>query len=148
MDICIIYYSKYGNGKKLVEYLGTILADKGHEVKIFSINEIQPPALPSVDLYVFSSPTHIGGPPGKIKKFLKKVESGREGGKYALITTTMDAKGKTLEKMENLLSGKGITMISEGISVIVKGIKGPLEEGYQEKLDTFANTVIERLSAE
>jgi len=142
MKICIIYYSKYGNGRKLAEHLGTIMREKEHEVELFPCNELKSSSIPFADLYFFSSPTHMGGPAGKMKKFLKHLEIGQENAKYALITTTLDAKGKTLRKMEYLLQTKGLTKISEGLAVLVTGMKGPLEEGYKEKLEAFATDVL------
>ncbi len=145
MDICIIYHSKYGNGKILVEHLGTLLKDKGHGTKILPILEHQSQPLPWADLYVFSSPTHIGGPPGKMKRFLKKLTVEHNEGKFVVITTTMDGKGKTRQKMEEMLSGKGMVKHSEGLAIIVKGIKGPLEEEYKEKLEKFVSEILESI---
>jgi flavodoxin len=80
MKVCIAYESKYGNGKKCMEYLQSVMSKKGHNVEMFSIHEKKPTSAPSANLYVFSSPTQIGGPAGKMKKFLKKnANSARRG---------------------------------------------------------------------
>lgn len=142
MKVSIAYESKYGNGKKCVEHLGAFMSKKGHDVEISSVREIKPKSLPGADLYIFSSPTHVGGPPGKMKKFLKKLEIKQEGAKYALITTCMDDNTKTLLKMEELLQTTGMTKVSNGIKIKVTGMKGPLEEGYQKKLEDFATEII------
>ena len=71
MKINITYHTKFGNGKKCVDYLNGVLVSKGHETAVFSVLEAKPDSLPPVDLYIFSSPTHIGKPSGKMKKFLK-----------------------------------------------------------------------------
>ena len=90
MKVCIAYESKYGNGKKCMEYLQSVMSKKGHNVEMFSIHEKKPTSVPSANLYVFSSPTQIGGPAGKMKKFLKKMQITQEGAKYALVTTCMN----------------------------------------------------------
>jgi flavodoxin len=141
MKIYIAYESKYGNGKKCVEHLQAFMSKKGHDVGISSVREIKPKSLPGADLYIFSSPTHIGGPPGKMKKFLKKLEIKQEGAKYALLTTCLDPKTKTLQIMEELLQPTRMTKISDGIKIKVTGMKGPLEEGYQKKLEDFATEI-------
>lgn len=140
MKVCIVYESKYGNGKKCVEYLQDIISRKGHEVEIFSIREIKPKSLPQVDFYIFSAPTHIGNPPRKMKKFLKRLEI---RGKYPLITTYLDPKTKTLEKMEEILQTKGMTKVSS-IKIKVNGMKGPLEDNYKQKLEEFATKIFDK----
>ena len=142
MKVCIAYESKFGNGKKCVDYLHGAIIKKGHEVQTFSVREVKPNSLPQADLYIFSSPTHIGSPPGKIKKFLKKLEIKQEGAKYALITTHMDPNAKTLQKMEELIKPKGMTKVTDGLKIKVTGMKGPLEEGYEQKLEDFATKII------
>jgi flavorubredoxin len=141
MKVHILYESKFGNGKKLVDYLENVISEKGHEVKSISLRDIKPKSLPQSDLYIFSSPTHVGSPPGIVKKFLKKMDVPGEGKKYALMATYMDPKTKTLEKMETLIQPKGMTKASDGIKIKVNGMKGPLEEGYKEKLDGFASKI-------
>ena len=72
MKVCIAYESKFGSGKKLVEHMETTISKKGHDVETFSVRETKPDSLPNADIYIFSSPTHMCEPPGKMKKFLKK----------------------------------------------------------------------------
>ena len=103
MKICIAYESKYGNGKKCVEHLQGVISKKGHDVETCSVRETKPGSLPQADVYVFSSPTHVGSPPRKMKKFLKNLEIKQERAKYALIATYMDPKTKTIQKMEEIL---------------------------------------------
>lgn len=137
MKICIVYDSKYGNGKKCVEYLQNIIAAKNHDVEIFSVHEIKPSSLPNADYYIFSSPTHIGNPTGKMKRFLKKLPI--EQANYTLMTTCIDFKTKALQKMENILQNKGMIKASEGVKIKVNGMKGPLEDNYKQKLEKFAD---------
>ena len=143
MKVCIVYESKYGNGKKCMEYLQDVISQKGHNVEMFSIHEKEPTSVPSADLYVFSSPTQMGSPAGKMKKFLKKMQIMQEGAKYALVTTCMNPPNtKCLQKMEKLLSSKALSKVSDGLMIKVTGMKGPLDSGYEEKLDTFGNNVL------
>lgn len=142
MKVCIAYDSKYGNGKKLVEYIQTVVSKKGHDVEAYSVREINPGSLPDADVYIFSSPTHIGRPSGKMKKFLKKLEIDQDGSKYGLMATYKDPNPRTLEKMEEILHTKGMKMISEGVFIKVNGMKGPLKEGYEEKIDEFTSKIL------
>lgn len=136
MNVYIAYQSKYGNGKKCVEYLKTVINKKGHDVEAASIMDIEPTSFPKANFYVFSSPTHIGGIPRKMKKFLKKINIGQDS-KYALMTTCLDPKTRTLEIMDEILQQKNITKASEGVKIKVEGMKGPLESNYKDKIDSF-----------
>ena len=143
MNVCITYESKYGNGKKCMEYLQSVIRKKGHDVEMLSIHEKDPTSLPSADLYIFSSPTQIGSLAGKMKKFLKKLELPQVGAKYALVTTCMNPpKTKSLRVMEKLLRLRDLSKVSEGLMIKVTGMSGPLESGYEEKLDAFANDIL------
>lgn len=144
MKVYIIYESKYGNGKKCVEHLQNIISKKGHDVEISSIREINPSPLPQADFYIFSTPTHVGRPPGKMKKFLKKLEISKDGAKYALMATCMDYNTKALQVMESILKPSVMTKISDGIKIKVTGLKGPLETGYEKKLEDFANEIFSK----
>lgn len=126
-----------------MEYLQGVMNKKGHNVEMFSIHEKEPTSIPSADLYVFSSPTQIGDPTGKMKKFLKKMQITQEDAKYALITTCMNPpKTKCLKSMEKIISSKEISKISDGLMLKVTGMKGPLDSSYEDKLDTFANDIL------
>jgi flavorubredoxin len=139
MKICISYESKYGNGKKCMEYLRDVLSKDGHEVDLFSVREVDPSSLPAAEIYIFSAPTQVGNVAGKMKKFLKKVVIPQENAKYALITTCMNPpKTKSFTTMESLLEPKGISKAVDGLMIKVTGMKGPCETGYQDQLKTFA----------
>ncbi len=137
-----MYESKYGNGKTCAEHLKSVIDEKGHDVEILSIREIKPKLLPQANFYIFSAPTHIGGPPGKMKRFLKNLKIEQEGVKYSLMTTSMDPNPKTLQKMEEILQPKGMAKISDGLKIKVTGMKGPLEDDYQKKIEEFATEIL------
>jgi flavorubredoxin len=143
MKVCIVYDSKYGNGKKCMEYLHDVINKKDHNVEMISIHDIEPTLIPTADLYVFSSPTQMGRPSSNMKRFLKKIQINNKSTKYALVTTCMyPPNTKCLEKMEKLLSSKNISKISDGLMIKVTGMNGPLDSGYEEKLDAFANNIL------
>jgi len=139
MKVYIAYESKFGNGKKCVDYLQEAITKKGHSVESSSIREIK--SLPNADLYIFSSPTHVGRPPRKMKKFLNNLEIPQGEAKYTTMVTHMDPNAKTPQIIDNLLQPKGMTKVSDGLKIRVTGMKGPLEDGYEKKLDDFANDI-------
>jgi menaquinone-dependent protoporphyrinogen IX oxidase len=153
MRIEYLHASKYGNGAMVAEEFDKQLAAKGVTVNVHHIREARPDRLPTADLYLFSSPGRMGKPIGGMRRFLRKLRL-PAGTKYAILTTEMapqpDKKtGRTpteeeLAKwqrvrpiMNEILQGAGLVKVAED-KVHVTGLKGPLEEGWQKKVEAFA----------
>jgi len=158
MKIEYFHASKYGNGAMVAEEFKKLMAAKGVTVNVHHIRDARPNELMPADLYVFSSPGRIGKPIGSMRRFLKKVRL-QPGTRYAILTTEgapqpdkKTGKMPTEEElarwervrpiMNELLQTKGMKKIAEG-NVLVTGMKGPLEEGWQKKVETFAAKVLE-----
>jgi hypothetical protein len=73
----------------------------------------------------------------KMKKFLKNFNKGK---KYALMVTCINEKTRAIEKMEKILNAKGMVKIAD-VKIRVKGIKGPLESSYKEKIEEFLRKI-------
>jgi hypothetical protein len=157
MKIEYYHASKYGNGAMVAEEFKKIMAVKGVTVNVHHIRDSRPKELPPADLYVFSSPGRIGKPIGGMRRFLKKVQL-PSGTQYAILTTEgapqpdkKTGKMPTEEEiarwqrvipiMDELLQAKDLKKVADG-KVLVTGMKGPLEEGWQKKVETFAALVL------
>jgi menaquinone-dependent protoporphyrinogen IX oxidase len=153
MKIEYFHASKFGNGAQVAEEFGKQMAAKGVTVNIHHITTVSPKELPSADLYLFSSPGRMGRPIGGMRRFLKKVAL-PAGTKYAILTTEMapqpDKKtgrvptDEELAKwhrvrpiMNEILQGKGFAEVAED-KIQVTAVEGPLEEGWQHKVEAFA----------
>jgi len=143
MKVCIVYYSRFGNGKKCAEYVEETLKQNGHSVELFSVTGVRADSLPVADLFIFSSPTQIGNPPGKIRRFLRKLKLPLAAAKYALISTCADENNQVLPKLSEILDKKGLQKAAAGVKIKVLGLKGPLEENYTQKLDSFVQKLSE-----
>jgi len=144
MNISIIYESKYGNGKQAMTYLGNILKKKGYDVQLLSIRELKPHMLPESDLYIFSAPNAFGKIVRSMRKFLEKIEIKNSSARYLLINTCLNpssSQDKGLEQMEEILQTKNTSRLSDGEKLKVMAIKGPLEQGYEKKLDEIAEMI-------
>ena len=156
MRIEYLHASKYGNGAMVAEEFKRQLAAKGVTVDVRHIRDASPKELPLADLYLFSSPGRMGKPIGAMRRFLKKVDL-PAGTKYAVLTTEAapqpDKKtGRTpteeemarwqriIPIMNELLQGKALVGVAEG-KVLVTGMKGPLEDGWQQKVEAFADRI-------
>jgi hypothetical protein len=148
--------SKFGNGARVAEEFKTLMAAKGVVVNVRHIREAKPKEMPPADLYLFSSPGRVGKPIGRVRRFLKKVIL-PPGTKYAILTTEgapqpdkktgrmpteeEQAKWQRVRPIMNeILQEKGLVMVAEG-KVLVTGMKGPLEEGWQKKVEAFASLI-------
>lgn len=153
MKIEYFHASKFGNGAMVAEEFKKIMASKRIIVNVHHIRDVRPRNIPVADLYVFSSPGRIGKPIGSMRRFLKKLDLPADT-RYAILTTEgapqpnkKVGKMPTEEEiarwqrvrpiMNEILQAKDLKKVAEG-SVLVTGIKGPLEEGWQKKVASFA----------
>ena len=138
MKYVIIYWSRYGNGKKIVDYLAGKLNKKKAEVQIFKTDEVDPATMPEADVYVFSAPTEAFNIQKNMKKFMKRL-NGMEEKNYALINTH-SMKKSCLPKMEKLLSMKKMVKVAEVDVLVGDGSRtgNGLIENWKEKIDKFA----------
>ncbi|MBI0583974.1 MAG: hypothetical protein ISF22_07080 [Methanomassiliicoccus sp.] len=155
MKIELYHASKYGNGAKVADEFKRVMEARGHQVNVYHIDEASVKALPPADLYVFGSPTRFGGPIGAMRRFIKKVDL-PPGTKYALFAThggvapnkktgrmpteeEVNRERKTIPVLEGILAEKGLVKVADAIfTVVPTTLKGPLEEGWKEKVEGFA----------
>lgn len=157
MKIEYLHASKYGNGEKVAEQFKTQMAARGVAVEVHHIGQVRPDRLPAADLYLFSSPGRIGKPIGEMRRFLKRVRL-PEGTRYAILTTEAapqpDKKTGQMPTeeqiarwqrvrpiMNEILQQAGLVNIAED-KVYVTGLKGPLEDGWKQKVEAFAARVL------
>jgi hypothetical protein len=153
MNIEYIHASTYGNGVIVAQEFKREMAAKGVAVNIHHVDDVSPKELPAADLYVFSSPGRFGKPKREMRQALKKVRLA-SGTKYAILTTEAAPQpnpktGKVPDEggcagrqrvrqiMNEVLEGKGVVKVAED-AILVTGLKGPLEEGWQDKVEAFA----------
>ncbi len=137
MKYVIIYWSRYGNGEKIVNYIAKKFNGKKADTKILKTNEADPKAMPNADLYVFSAPTEAFSIQRDMKTFMKGLE-GMQDKKYAIINTHA-MKKSALSKMEKILHKKKMIKIADIDFKIGDGVKegNGLPQGWQEKIDAF-----------
>jgi len=154
MRIEYLHASKFGNGARVAAQFRDLMAAGGVTVNVHHIREVKPANLPAADLYLFSSPGRLGRPIRAMRHFLAKVAL-PPGTRYALLTTEMTPRpdketGRTPTEeelartqrvrplMNEMLEGKGMVKVAEE-RILVTDIKGPLEEGWEQKVAEFAS---------
>jgi menaquinone-dependent protoporphyrinogen IX oxidase len=156
MKIEYLHASKFGNGATVAAEFQRQMADRGVPVAVHHIREVEPTELAPADLYLFSSPGRIGKPIGRMRRFLKKVKL-PAGTPYAILTTEAAPKpdrktGRMPSEeelaryqrvrpiMNEILAGKELVKIAED-KIYVTGLRGPLQEGWQEKVKAFVDRI-------
>ncbi|HEV8087807.1 MAG TPA: hypothetical protein VGQ50_03960 [Actinomycetota bacterium] len=156
MKVVYVHASKYGNGARVADEFRSRMANHDIAVETHHVEEVEPEEIAAADLYVFSSPGRMGRPIRSIRHFLRDVRLPR-GTRYALLTTEMapqpDKKTGVVPTEEEvcrfqhvrpimieILQHKGLVKVAEE-KVYVTDLKGPLEDGWQAKVDAFADAI-------
>ena len=135
MRFVIIYWTRFGNNKKIVDYLAEKLQG---EVEIFKTDEANPAAMPEADFYVFSSAAEAFRLQKNMMAFMKNLQN-MDGKKYGIINTHAMKKRNWLKKMEKLLTKKNMVKVAEvdfRMEGDVDNAEG-LQKGWEAKLDAF-----------
>lgn len=153
MKVEYFHASVYGNGATVAEEFKKQMAAKGVTVNVHHVRDARPREMPPADLYLFSSPGRMGKPIGGMHRFLKEARL-PSGTQYAILTTELaprpDKNGRMpgeeelgrcqriIPAMNQILQEKGLVKVAQG-KILVTGFKGPLEEGWQKKVEAFAS---------
>ncbi len=157
MKIEYYHASRFGNGAKVAEEFRRQAGLLGATVDVHHIRDADPRNLPSADLYVFSSPGQWGKPIKRVRRFLGELDL-PAGTKCAVLTTELapspdkqtgvlpteeeQAKWQKVRPIINeLLENAGLTRVAED-KILVTEIRGPLEDGWEAKVLSFAEQVV------
>jgi hypothetical protein len=156
MKIEYYHASKYGNGTMVAEEFKKHMSEKGIIVNSHHVKKVSPKEIPPADLYVFSSPGRFGKPIGDMQKFIKKANLVPQT-KYAVVVTELCPNPETTKRMptekelgncqrvlpimKQALDNKGLIKITEE-KIFVTGIKGPLENGWQNIVENFVTRIL------
>jgi hypothetical protein len=151
MKIEYLHASKYGNGAMVAEEFCKQMAARGVTVDVITSGRRGRRSCrrPSC---TWSARPAASASLGAMRRFLKKVGL-PAGTKYAILTTEaaphpdrtghvpaeqeMDRWQRVRPIMNEILQRKGLVEVAED-KVQVTEIKGPLEEGWQRKVEAFA----------
>jgi len=108
--------------------------------------------IPFYDAILIGSPNHVGGPTRGVRSFIDKLGDLRlDGMKYAVFDTYMGGDfEKAVKKMEKRINEKapGLKRVVAGLSIKVKGIKGPILEDELPKCREFGKNIAIQLKRE
>ena len=144
-----VYESRYGNTKLVAEAIAEgITEDPDNQASVHELKEIDINQLPDFDVILIGSPNHIGGPLGSIKRFINELGKLDVKEKYAAAFDTymMSDHEKAMKKIEQQIHKKApaLKLITPGLSIRVKGFKGPVSEGELPKCKEFGIKLAKR----
>ena len=132
----VIFDTKFGNTEKIAKSLAEGMMEQGITVDYIKVGEVDVSKLNDYDLVAIGGPTHMFGISKPIKDLLRNFEEADLKSKKAFAFDTkykgkfIGSAGKGIEKKLKQLQ---MEIIKPHLSGIVKGSKGPLEEGTVEK---------------
>ena len=146
----IIYESKYGNTRLVAEAIAEGMRQvSGVEAVVSELKQVDQKTLAEFDAILVGSPNHVGGATMGIRRFIDKLGKLKLEGKYvaAFDTYMGNQYQKVMKKMEQQISKKapGLKLISPGLSIIVKEMKGPISEGELPKCKDFGAKIANQL---
>ncbi len=149
MKAKIVFQTTNGNNRAIAERFRKNLVVLGHDVSMHNVYDVLPEELVGADLYVFTAPTHMQRAPRRIRSFLKKLAKSGWEVRYALVATRLpgskgDHEPRTLDMMASSFTGPGHVRMG-GLFIDSKTMKGPLESGWEAKVDAFLADILSRL---
>jgi len=140
--VIIVYESLFGNTKmvaeSIVEGMGEV---PGIETTLSKPKGVDFDQITKYDAILVGSPNHIGGATRGIRKFIDKLGEIYLEGKVAAVFDTYGGRDfeKAMKKMEKQIEEKvpGLELVTPGLSIKVKGIRGPIVEEELPKCREF-----------
>ena len=150
--VIVVYETKYGNTKIVAErIMQGLKAGKGIVADIRELKDVDIKELASYDLLVIGSPNHMGGPTRGIKKFIDQLGKLDLKKKQVAVFDTCSggkALAQAIKKIEESIAEKapGLKILSPGLSIRVKGMKGPIVDEDLAKCEEFGKAIAAKIS--
>jgi len=150
--VIVVFDSTYGNTEKIGREIASGIDDSGlAECKVINIDDVEHEDLSGYDGALFGGPIHAFRATRGIKGAVKKA--GKKGLQAKLVASfdTYQAPGhvgKAASQVEGELKKKisGAEILSPGLSALVLGREGPLQDGELQRAREFGMTFAQRLS--
>jgi len=122
---------------------------EGAEATLVEVQKVDLDSTADYDLILIGSPNHIGGPTGGIMKFIDELGKLDLKGKWVAVFDAYMGGDfeKAVKKMEKRIAEKAprLKIAAQGLSVRVKGMKGPAVEGELPKSKGFGSRIVAQI---
>ena len=148
--VIVVYESVFGNtrmvAESIIEGMGEI---SGVETTLSKPKGVDLNQITKYDAILVGSPNHIGGATRGIRKFIDKLGEIYLEGKLTAVFDTYGGRDfeKAMKKMERQIEEKvpGLELVAPGLSIKVKGLRGPIVEGELPKCREFGVKIAKQL---
>ncbi len=152
MKVFVVYDSKYGNTKIVAEsILEGLKRTEEIQADIGYVKKIDLKMLAGYDALIIGAPNHMGKPSIAITEFIFALKKANLDAKwFAAFDTYYKRQGnfeKAMRKLEKQINERlpNVTLITSGLSVKVKGVKGPIETSELLKAKEFGEKIASQL---
>lgn len=151
--VIVIYDSKYGNTKTVAETIVEGMQEvSGSEIVLRELKEVDLSRIAEYDVLLLGSPNHIGNSSKVVRKFIDELAKLNLEGKQAAVFDTYMVKDfeKAVKKMEKQISDKASAwkLMAPGLSIKVKGMKGPIAAGELNKCQEFGAKIATQIKSQ
>lgn len=136
MKTIILYDTKFGNTEEIAKAIGGGMREAGYqEVEVKCGSETRPDELREAEIWIFGSPTHMGGTTRNFKKLMRwmKKQGPQSKRGMAFDTRMEDAKKGAADKIAQAMLSVEVEMLCDPPSFIVQDREGPLSQGELER---------------
>jgi len=145
--VIVVYESKYGNTKLVAETIVEGMKEVGGVgTTLVKVKEVDFDKILDHDVILIGSPNHIGGPTRSVRRFIDKLGKLDLKGKQTAVFDTYLGKDfeKAVKKMEKRInkSVPSLKLVSSGLSIKVKGMKGPISDGELPPCRDFGRRIV------
>ena len=149
MNALAVYYSKFGNTKRVAEAIAETWRPTG-SVRVMSAEELTAADTGNAELLVLGTPTHVANLPKELRPILQALpKRALKGVRVVAFDTSykmnwlisLFTAAKPLDRKLRRLGGK---RSARPESFFVVGRQGPLHEGEVERAKAWAETILVR----
>ena len=140
----VIYHTQFGNTEKIAKEVALGMDEQGIDVDCIKVEEVQIDKLKGYDLLAIGGPTHGFGISKPMKKFIENLENVDLQGRNAFAFDTKTGSrfwGSAAKGIEKKLKRFGLNIVKPCVSAIVKGLKGPLQDGMEVKFTQIGTDI-------
>ena len=153
IKVIVVYDSKYGNTKVVAETIVEGMREvSGTEIVLRELKEVDQSRIAEYDAILVGSPNHIGNASRVVRKFIDELGKLNLEGKQVAVFDTYMGKDfeKAVKKMEKQIGDKAsaLKLMAHGLSIEVKGMKGPIAAGELNKCKEFGVKIATRLKSQ
>ena len=152
MTALVVYYSQFGNTKRVAEAIAETLQSAG-SVRVMGADQLTASDLDGIDLLVAGTPTHVANLPKELRPILEALPQRVLGGvRIAAFDTSyrmnwfvsLFTAAKPLDRRLRQLGGKRVVP-PKSFFVVEK--QGPLYEGEIERAEAWAEVILAKVQA-